>query len=352
MELVTLDSNYQPASLVERYNSLVWTERYFSSGDFQLVSNDVERMIKLLPLESMVSLRESTVPMKVEIHAIEKSINNPPVLTVTGRSFDSVLERRSAVKVDTPGGPRVQWIETADKPSDAAWQVIKSIIIDGTFSSNDILSMVDLIQPADLVIGGINDYEIKPGDLHTVVRELLAINHHGLKAFRPVQGDTKIGLEIYNGADLTDIVAISGKFDSFENSKYLLSYAGSANLAYVFSASASETVLKNQASPEPTGLDRRVMYVDLTNESGSDNGEARNTRGLIELYKSNATALFDGQLGQQVAARYNVDYFLGDIIKLYGEYGLSEMVRIAEFIRSDDGTGYKAYPTLEVVVDE
>jgi hypothetical protein len=28
MELMTLDSNFQPNNLVERYGSLIWTERY------------------------------------------------------------------------------------------------------------------------------------------------------------------------------------------------------------------------------------------------------------------------------------------------------------------------------------
>jgi hypothetical protein len=38
MELLTLDNNYQPSELIERYASLVWTERYSNAGDFQLVT--------------------------------------------------------------------------------------------------------------------------------------------------------------------------------------------------------------------------------------------------------------------------------------------------------------------------
>jgi hypothetical protein len=129
MELLTLDSNYQPSELVERYASLLWTERYFKAGDFQLVTTDVERMLKLLPLESCVTIRESTVPMLVEVHKITKSITGAPVLTVTGRSFETVLERRAAVKfADSSNitGPRIEWVETQDRESDAAYQVIRS----------------------------------------------------------------------------------------------------------------------------------------------------------------------------------------------------------------------------------
>lgn len=367
MELLTLDDNYQPTELVERYGSLIWTERYFTNGDFQLTTTDVERMLDLLPLESCVTIRESTVPMLVEAHKIEKPKNSAPVLTTTGRSFETVLERRAAVKTTKPqdiSGARVEWFEVRAEPSDAAFHVIRQIIGDVAhppdipaaqapiLSPDDALPTVELILPADYNPSVGPSYEIKPGNLYGVVMELLATNHHGLKAVRPVQGNNKIGIEIYNGANLTDQVVFNARFDQFENSTYLLSYAGSANRAYMFSKSGSQKVDKNTlpvGEPELTGLERRVIYVDVSSEEGVETVDARRTRGLIELYKNNATALFDGQIAEQVAAGYNNDYYLGDIIRLDGEYGLSQNVRVAEFIRSDDSTGSKAYPTFEVV---
>jgi Siphovirus ReqiPepy6 Gp37-like protein len=383
MELLTLDNNYQPSELIERYASLVWTERYSNAGDFQLVTTDVERMINLLPLESMVTLRESTVPMLVEVHKIEKSFTGAPVLTVTGRSFETVLERRATLLIGsapdgTPGTFR-PWNEAANSPSCAAYYAIRRMIGDLVdrrseagvtppdgyqlspqspwITSEDALPMVDLPIPADFVNVEFSDatpeqlYEIKFGNLYTVVMELLNSNHHGLKSIRPAVNDVaKIGIEIYNGADLTNVVVFDAKFDQFEDSTYLLSNAGSANWGYVVSKTAFVEVPKTLA-PVPSGLDRRVMLVDITGEEGVDTSEARRTRGLIELYKYNATALFDGQIGDQVASGYNNDYFLGDIIRLDGEYGLSQNVRVAEFIRSEDSTGSKAYPTFEAIVE-
>jgi len=61
--------------------------------------------------------------------------------------------------------------------------------------------------------------------------------------------------------------------------------------------------------------------------------------------------MYDGTLTDQFLAGFNRDYFLGDILRLDGEYGLSEFVRVSEFIRSDDSTGSKAYPTFETVSD-
>lgn len=382
MELLTLDGNYQPSELVERYASLIWTERYFTAGDFQLVTTDVERMIKLLPLESMVTIRESTVPMLVESYRIEKNQTGAPTLTVKGRSFESVLERRAAVAYPDPAfyqepiyPARDPWFEEREKTSDAAYHVLRRMLgdverdrvlpdpplssplplIGPEISANDALEMIDLTLPKDYSELTTNKYEIKPGNLLTVVRELLTTNHHGLKAVRPTQGSNKIGIEIYNGADLHKEVVFDARFDQFENTTYLLSYAGSANMAYVFSKTQSARVPKNALIQteidEPTGLDRRVIYVDISGEEGVDDPDSRVTRGLIELYKLNSTAIFDGQIGQQVAQSYNRDYFLGDIIRLDGEYGLGRNVRVSEFIRSDDSTGSKAFPAFEVVDD-
>jgi hypothetical protein len=358
MELLTLDDDYQPSEMVERYGSLIWTERYFTTGDFQLVTTDVQRMLQLLPLETAVCIRESTVPMIVEVHEIKKPKNSAPVLKVTGRSFESVLERRAAVKVDVAGGPRVMWSEDREKPSDAAYQAMRQILGDDARgplaaqlplnSPNDALPMLDLTLPADYSELTTNAYEIAPGNLYTVAMGLLTTNHRGLKAVRPSLGFNKVGIEIYNGADLTNLVVFDAKFDQFDEATYLLSKAGSANWAYVFSASESEGIAKTTA-PEPTGLERRVLYLDVSSDTGTDNAETRRTRGLIELYKYNATALFDGKISEQVAAGYNHEYFLGDIVRLDGEYGLSENVRVSEFIRSDDSTGSKSYPTFEVV---
>jgi len=374
MELLTLDANYQPAELIERYDSLVWTERYFTTGDFQLVTTDVQRMLKLLPLERCITVRDSTVPMLVELHKIQKPKSGPPQLVITGRSFESVLERRAAVKFEAGiGTPRIEWIETGPKTSDVAYQVMRQILGDverplknidlpplpaqlPINSVNDAFSMVDLTLPADYQdppdnIFAAGSFEVKSGNLYTTVMELMTTNHHALKAVRPAPGSNKIGLEIYNGANLTDYVVFDARFDQFEDSTYLMSYAGSADWAYVSSKTGSQTVSKTQAL-EPIDLSRRVIYLDLSGVENVDSWDARRTRGLIELYKFNATVMYTGKLTDQFLAGFNSDYFLGDILRLDGEYGLSEYVRVAEFIRSDDSTGSKAYPTFETVVTD
>lgn len=530
MELISLDSSFQPVSQVDNYSSLIWTERYSSNGDFELKSNDVAGMMAALPRGTCVALRESTVPMIVEDYKIDKPFQAAPVITITGRSYETVLERRLSVRslpATYPEGSKEAWTLSASSSSDAAFQVMRVVLSDPVdryvggelvfpainspaVSPNDAIPQIQLVPPADLspfdadpwdgdlvyqqgdevlyseVVGepilykatktvdlrpwnfstfwdfvgdassatawsssvaygqgdwvtygsgGVylaeapiaagalppdqnadwaylaNDsgnnwsphkdydpaatyspsnyyarnpanqyyyrakqfvpsaippnwtagsapvvanvsqhfwekqvYEIKPNYLYNAVVDLLKLNHHGLKAIRPAVGGSKVSIEIYNGADLTNEVMFDASFDQFDEATYLLSERGSTNVAYVLGSTGSGEVLKTTTNP--SGLDRRVLLVDAMSDTTIADPDTRRARALIELYKFNATAVFDGRIADQIATGYNTQYHLGDIIKLVGEYGLSVDVRVEEFIRSSDSNGYKAYPAF------
>jgi hypothetical protein len=403
MELQTLDGSYQARYSVDGYESLIWSERYSTNGDFQMVSSDIERMINLIPLESCVRLRESTVPMIVESHQITKPINGLRKVVVKGRSFETVLERRLST-FQTVGSTiaRPAWIIASGSASDAAYKAIRTIIGDPQTRSDlapvsanvaeDSIPQINTLLPVDYVPNALNwasgtsyllgnrvkynnaiwealgtttatpsapewkrisdyvNFEIAPGYLYNVVVDLLNTNHHGLKAVVPAIGGNQINVEIYNGANLTDKVVFDARLDQFDNSTYLFSYQGSANTAYVYGPNGWTIVNKN-TGPVKTGLDRRAVLVDGTSDTGLTSDIGKYNRGIIELYKNNVTALFDGETSVQVASLFNKSngYFLGDIVKLVGDYGLSRNVRVAEFIRTSDSSGEKAFPTFEAI---
>lgn len=379
MELLSLDFNFRPVDIIENYSSLIWSERYFTNGDFELQSPSIAECMAAMPRETFVALRESTVPMMIEDHKIVKDENNTPVLSVTGRSLETALERRGAVNSLPAAAARAAWSITAAKESDAAYKAMRVVLGDvaryRTDSSQplaseiamgalvvpalspavdfrDAISEFNLILPKDYSSLTPNSYEIEAKDLYSTVINLLRTNNHGIKAVRPdpVLQPNKLtaDLEIYNGADLTSIVSFDARFDQFDSSTYLFSGRGSTNVGYIYGPNGSNKVLKTAAS-EPSGLARRVLLVDEMSDDTLNSSMLRNSRGLIELFKYNATALFDGEISVQVAEGYNRDYFLGDIILLVGEYELSAQVRVAEFIRSSDSSGEKSYPTFEVV---
>lgn len=366
MELLTLNSQFQPVKLIENYETLIWSERYLPNGDFELHSRDIGAAMTLLPEGSYVTLRDSVVPMIVEDHAIQKPKNEGPKVVITGRSFDTVLDRRVSIGSSlNPTSQRTAWMQSADKQSDAAYIAMRRVLGDiarsqgGTqilsavapaVSPLDAIPEINLPLPADFSTGATNSYEIKASDLYSAVIDLLQASHHGLKAVRPlVDTKTTVDIEIYNGADLTETVVFDARFDQIDAAKYLLSARTSKNIAYVYGSTGADSVRKNTVGPEVGGLARRVLLVDEQSDSTLSNTTVRKARGLVELYKNNATALFDGETAIQVAEGYTKTYHLGDIVKLTGEYGLSTNVRVAEFIRTQDAEGERAYPTFEAV---
>jgi hypothetical protein len=383
MEILSLDSNFQPKALIENYTSCVWTERYNSAGDFEIVSSDIEGIMAALPLESFVTLRESTVPMVAEVYKLSKDMNAAPTLTITGRTLETALERRASVSTLAPAAGRAVWTVTAASPSDAAYKTMRVVLGDvirtrtddslplsaevsmgatvltalsPAISAKDAIPQMNLILPKDYSTLTPNSYEIESSDLYSTVMNLIAINHHGIKATRPdpvsAPGKTTVDIEIYNGGDLTSLVTFDARFDQFDSSTYLLSSQASTNVGYVYGSNGSDQVLKNTVDathPEPEGLSRRVLLVDGNGDSTLNTSAIRTSRGIAELYQHNVTAIFDGEVAAQVALGYNNSYFLGDLLMLVGEYGLTTTVRVSEFIRSSDSSGEKAFPAFEAV---
>lgn len=369
MELWKLNSTpasgrlFQAETTFDNYDSLIWTERYHGAGDFELVSSNVQEALNAFPLETYIGLRESTVPMIVESHKIEKPKGKHARITIKGRSFESVLERRAAVIWTNTTAVKPVWNNVnADKVSDAAYKAIRAVIGDIARSNlpaassafiGDNMVEVNLPLPTDYTTGTATSFEIKPGNLYSVVLEMLEINHHGMRAVRPTPGKTTVDIEIYNGADLRATSVFDARFDQFDNATYLLSYQGSMNMAYVYGPNGSTFKQKN-AGAAPVGLARRVLLLDETSDTNLNTDPFRQNRALVELYNNNATALFDGETSFQIASLYNKPiaqggYGLGDILKLQGEYNLTRNVRVAEFIRSSDSSGENAYPAFQVI---
>lgn len=426
MEFQKLNGLFQPTEVIDdnQYESLIWTERYSTAGDFQLVSSNIAKCMQLMPLESYVTIKESTVPMVVEAHKLVKQKNSVPKIEIVGRSFDSVLERRGSVISMPDGAERAVWTNDAVKTSDAAYHAIRGVIGDvdrsvggvslgdqlPSVSSLDAIPEINLVAPADLamvgapiwnstttysagtqvrvefsatdvkiykavqtnsaqnpsntdywtLLGTVAKVEIKAENLYGTVLELIQSSRHGIKAVRPPNGSAKttVDIEIYNGADLSTSTVFDAKMDQFDDSTYLLSAQGSTNIAYVYggsgAAAGGTSVRKNNAGAEVSGLARRVLVVDEQSDATLNTPAIRTSRGLIELYKNNAIAIFDGELAKQVADLYNKNvnaggYSLGDIVQFNGEYGLSRKVRVVEFIRTFDATGESAYPAFEVI---
>jgi hypothetical protein len=366
---------FQRNELIEDFSSLVWTERFDKNGDFQLVSNNIADILEKLPLPGpfdppcMVAIRDSKTPMIVESHLIEEPKNGPPKITTTGRSFETFLEERQTLKVIDSTVARVPRIVAANKPADAVLIVMSETIGPEGLVPEDRIPEISLIRDVTEAVPVANpqpQYAVDAKDLYSWAMETLKLGTPdtnfpefgnirgpaGLRSSLPLFGGTQIEIKIYEGVDRRSSVVFDAKQDQFDELKHLLSVVGYKNVMVTAAANG----LKNAQtrSESISGLSRRVGFQDISSEVSAPSSDVRWAPFLINkskvaLASATPTVLFSGEIANQQAARFGIDYYLGDQVKLSGDYGLTQDVRIAEFVRSQDSTGTKSYPTFEAI---
>lgn len=356
MELAVLDPSFRREKLVENWNSLVWTERYSSNGDFQLVSSNIAEIVQNLPVggpldpPTLVAIADSNVPMVVENHKIDKKKNAIPTITTTGRSFETVLNQRIAARKLTSPLRRSTWAVAAQTAAIAAYEVAKEIIVDGDLDPLDIIPEINLLNSvAD--VGVSQQFPVEPKELHAWMIETLALGKYGLRSELGPFLD-QIAVIIYKGNDLRgeNGVVFDVALDQFEEASYLLSRQAYKNV--MITAAANGMEFASMGTP-PSGLARRVAFQDLSSEvtlpAGTPLTDLLINKGKVKLADLLPTNLFSGGVSSSIGEGYNDIYALGDIVRLQGEYGLSQDARVAEFVRTEDTSGTKAYPTFEAV---
>lgn len=354
MDLSVLNSGFKRKRLIESWSSLVWTERHSTNGDFQLVSNNISEILSLLPVGGpldppcVVAINDSDVPMVVESHTIKKAKTGPPEITTIGRSFETVLDRRVTIKSVTPSATRLEWRISAQTAAIAAYEAAKAIVVDGLATSLDIIPEITLLNSVTDT-GVAQEFPVEPKELYAWMIETLTLGKYGLKSVMPTSTST-IALIIYKGTDRREEVVFDVALDQFEDASYLLSKQAYKNVMITSTANGMEFASMSTA---PSGLARRVAFQDLASEItvpvGAPLTNLTINKGKVSLADLLPTALFSGGIAENVGRGYNSTYFLGDIVRLQGEYGLSQDARIAEFVRTEDNTGFKAYPTFEAV---
>ena len=70
-------------------------------------------------------------------------------------------------------------------------------------------------------------------------------------------------------------------------------------------------------------------------------------RGYEKMAEYGTTVSFEGVVAPDVTFTYKEDYFLGDLVTVENEYGISVKARIKEVIEIDDDNGYKIEPKFE-----
>jgi hypothetical protein len=401
MDLYVLDENFQNNISIDAFTSLIWTERYSDAGDFSLTVPATPSNFGLLEIDTKLGLVDSEESMIINTQSVASDL-----LTVTGKSIIDIFNQRPA-KVNPKIGINTYTVSTS--PSQAIASIVTEMTTLSDLSSLGLppaylgvdVGLKPQEQISNLTVVNLDTdttaqlIDVSTADVFSII-QTLAVNYgKGIKLV--VTGKSSIGhslvFTVYVGKDRTSdqttypLVRFSPGNKSFVNTTELYSKQNFKNICYVYASSMPTTVTitdpatgdQSDESINPrmgygyldgadtlTDFDRRVVFVDDTDfnisnydANLSDGTTIATLEALIAteldnyafnvLWNYAYTKAVDGEVVPQSPYKYGTDYFLGDVIELQGASGIVQKARVTEYIRSQDTTGEKAYPTVAVI---
>lgn len=361
MDLYVLDDLLRRTEVIDRFESLIWTERFDAYGDFQLVTNSSPELRDLLYEGARLAINESKRVMVVETIEDKDDSEGRSILTVSGRSLEAILDDRIArdTNINLTSAPR--WV-VIGTPGDIIRQVFKNSCVDGILDPHDIIPFVTpgTIYPPDNIQEPPNSIylELEIDTVYNTIRNLCTANGLGFCLVR--DGDTsQLHFFVYSGNLRTSVqhtlppVIFSPGLDSLTNISELVSIETEKNVAYVVSPEDTVVVFADGDATTATGFTRRVLLVKVdsitpsASETGLTNAEILQRRGKEALNQHKRVSAFDGEIPKS-GHKYEVDYKLGDVVEIRKSDGIGKYMRVTEQIFVSDAEGDRSYPTLAI----
>ena len=355
MEVYILNDNFEMLHLVDSFTSFIWTDRYNKAGDFEIyMPTSSENLDKFTP-NYYIWDKDSEHLMIIEDIKTKADVESGNNLTVTGRSLESILDRR------------VIWNKTEFTNNaslqDAFEQLIEENII-GTHNGSAIAGFVQERKISNFIFEKSTDTAITSltleaqyngENLYDVITKVCEEKKIGFKI--TLNDSNQFVFKLYVGVDRSysqstnPYVVFSPNFENIINSEYTESLSTYKNVALVV-GEGDDPKKVSSGDTTVTGLNRREIYLQDSNLKAENTDDQYKEKGIEELKNYKIDKIFEGEVETSGIFKYQRDYFIGDILELEDEYGRQSRTRVVEFIRNQDDSGYKAYPSFEVVGDD
>ena len=344
MNIYVLNKSLERIGIIDGYASIIWTNRYYGCGDFELYLQATPELIGILH-EDFYIVREGkeTNAMIIESISITTDPENGNYLTVKGRCLKSIIYRRIIWEQTSLTGKIPTCIlRLLDE------NIISPALPERKITGFGISNMVDTAETMDAQYTGDN-----LGDAITAICQ-----SYGLGWDVVLDLDNKKFLFVlYAGTDRSynqtekPWVVFSNEYENLLNTSYTYDKSTYANVAQV-AGEGEGAAMRLYTVGTAADLERYEAYVDARDVS-SNEGELTDAeynaqleeRGLEKLAEQTYAQTFDGET-VDYTYKYGVDYFLGDIVEVVNEYGMQASTRVIEAIESEDDSGIYTIPTF------
>lgn len=354
MELFVLNADFESIAVIDTYESMIWTDRYNAYGDFEIYFAMDESLLEYIKEDYYLWLKESEHSMIIEDIKIDADTEEGNRLIVTGRSLESILERRII------WGQRI----FSGNLQNAIQTMLNENIISPSVADRKIANFIFVPSTDSKITSLTIDNQYTGDNLYTVIKGLCEENNIGFKIV--LTDDNQFAFSLYAGADRSydqtenPYVVFSPNFENIINSNYFSSKAGYRNVTLVAGegeGASRKTTVVGSAS----GLDRRELFTDARDiSSDTEDGTLSDaeyiaqlrTKGLKNLADHMITTAFEGEVEVTRLFKYGEDFFIGDIVQIANEYGNENSAYISELIISNSDEGLSIYPTFKTISKE
>lgn len=358
MEVYILDNFLRRTVVVDIYESLIWTERWTTWGDFQLDIISTPATRRLFTANTKLAINNSMYVMLVESIEDTKASDGKKTLTIKGRSLESILDSRVVRNTLSNLSVEPNWVIT-DTPRNVMNTMFNHVVRSATLAAGDMIPFLQpgSIMPADTnpVFDDVITWTQQPDTLYNALHSLGDTYGLGFRLLRNFDA-SQLYFDVYAGVDRTSgqatytPVVFSPELDNLQNTSELVATDKEKNVAYVFSDQGFQIVYAATADSFTEGFDRKVLMVSANNLDGSPTaGEIAlylTQVGREELSKNTSVAAFDGEISQYSQYKYGVHYNLGDMVEQRNSDGVANQMRVTEQIFVNDSNGERSYPTL------
>ena len=375
-------------NVIDKFESLIWTERYYGDSECEIVLPIEMDLIEKLPLDIFLGIEESNELLMLDTINIEDNR-----LKLKGISVLSWLNNRF---IRTTNKNKVRsWTLDDIPPGQALWEMLFSMVSpDSVYMTTDSIGIPQKFINK-LLIPEIGLYDFYSEDdpitisvsfapLYDEMRNLAFSYQIGMRIIWVTKlnpdAEKPLGFQSYKGLNKTHnqdpdkpqnpIIRFSRELDSLENIRELRSKSIYKTIAFSYAPNIDielgdidgaqpgiAYVTNANADDDPntlSGFDCRALQVFAENLTGfstpSDFELEQLAKGLggiarDELAKAMLIEVVDGDIVQNNVYQYGRDYSLGDIVELQGNDGVISAIRVTEHIIAEEGSGEKAYVT-------
>lgn len=331
-----LNNALEPTSILEETTSTEWTERYYVDGTIKITLPDYVQQLRNVRKGNFAFV--DGLVYRIDQVEAEHLPDGSGQVVANGKTLQ-IIEDRIAIP---PAGL------SHDNQSGTAEAVIKHYVNANMGPGAAVERQVPgLTVAADQGRGAAVEFSARYQRISDIVSQVGQASNLGWELSLDID-TAEFVFEVIQGSDRSGTVFFDVEFETALKTKLLSSDAGLKTFAYVAGQGegAARTIIERHSGvSEPTGLDRREMFIDARDLPDSSPG-ALELRGDAKLAETSSEDIVSIEANPLGSFRYREHYWLGDIVTVRNTFWeIQEAVRIVGVKRtSSEG----AEPRLEI----